>query len=264
MRVLKVVLDGITTSFRYPHFLVGRHPSLPMPPPSTVYGHICSAFGSFVDPSDLYFAYSFSYAGVGDDVEHLQIIQKVVTRKHVRRGTRSRRVRTNGEAVPANVIIQVGPVSRELLLFPHLELYVAANSERLLERLRQAFSSPAYPVVLGRSQDLCSYRLIELVELERSTDAYFEDALLPWEYRMRTTAGFMVRMPRFIDPTDRRRVIWGDYLVLTGRALLEEGPPGPTRVAVQKGKLEWVDPTTPPVRGRRRAVVWHSFVQEQE
>jgi len=264
MRVLKVVLDGITTSFRYPHFLVGRHPSLPMPPPSTVYGHICSAFGSFINPSGLCFAYSFSYAGVGDDVEHLQIIEKVMTRKRVRSGIRSRRVRKKGEAVPENIRVQVGPVARELLLFPHLELYVGANSEKLLDELRQAFSSPVYPVVLGRSQDLCSYRLIELVELERSTEAYFEHALLPWEYRMRTTAGFMVRMPRFIDPANRRRVVWGDYLVLTGRALLEEGPPGPTRVSAQNGKLEWVDPTTPPVRGRRRAVVWHTFVQEQE
>lgn len=263
MRVLKLVLDGVTTSFRYPHFLVGRHPSLPMPPPSTVYGHICSAYGSFVDASQLRFAYSFRYSGIGDDIEHVQTIERVLVYKRRRTGTRTKSAQGATRAVPPNLIVQVGPVSRELLLFPHLELYVAAKSEELLQELNQAFCRPAYPVVLGRSQDLCSYKSVEIVELERSTDAYFEDALLPWEYRLRTTAGFMVRMPKFIDPSDRRQVVWGDYLVLRGRALLEEGEPGPTRVSLSNGEAEWVDPTTTPVDRRRRAVVWHSFTQEE-
>ena len=50
MRVLKVTLEGITTSFRYPHFMVNVQPSYRMPPPATIYGHICSALGEWVSP----------------------------------------------------------------------------------------------------------------------------------------------------------------------------------------------------------------------
>ncbi len=60
MRVLKVVLEGITTSFRYPHFMMGVQPSFPMPPPATIYGHICSALGEWIDPKGLAFAYHFT------------------------------------------------------------------------------------------------------------------------------------------------------------------------------------------------------------
>ena len=33
MKVLKIVAEGLTTSFRYPHFMQQIHPSFQMPPP---------------------------------------------------------------------------------------------------------------------------------------------------------------------------------------------------------------------------------------
>lgn len=50
MQVLKIVLEGVTTSFRYPHFMLGVQPSFPPPPPATIYGHVCSALGEWVAP----------------------------------------------------------------------------------------------------------------------------------------------------------------------------------------------------------------------
>src|SRR5438105_3365290 len=74
MRVLKVVLEGVTTSFRYPHFMLGVQPSFPMPPPATIYGHVCSALGEWVDPTGLAFAYHFTGEGSGEDLEHIRVL----------------------------------------------------------------------------------------------------------------------------------------------------------------------------------------------
>lgn len=70
MRVLKVEGQGLTTSFRYPFFMVGQQPTFEMPPPATIYGHICSAVGDLVDPTSLQFAYWFDHAGNIEDLEH--------------------------------------------------------------------------------------------------------------------------------------------------------------------------------------------------
>ena len=47
MKVAKIGILAPVVSFRYPHFLVGKQVSYVMPPPSTIYGHIASAVGSF-------------------------------------------------------------------------------------------------------------------------------------------------------------------------------------------------------------------------
>ena len=80
MRVLKVVAEGITTSFRYPHFMQQIHPTFPMPPPATIYGHICSALGEWVSPEGVRFAYHFTHDGEVEDLEHI-IVLSVATGK---------------------------------------------------------------------------------------------------------------------------------------------------------------------------------------
>ncbi len=260
MKALKVVVDGVTTSFRYPHFLVGRHPSLPLPPPSTIYGHICSACGFLLAPDGLRFGYTFLKRGTGDDIEHLHVISEILVGRRGRVGKGG----AAGDDLALNLSAQVGPVGREIILFPHLELYITADDEVLFERVRTGFECPAYPVVLGRSQDLCSYRSVEVVCLEQSNAVYYEGTILPWSYRLRTTGGYMLRMAAFIDPESRRRVVWQDYLALPERAFLEPGPPLPRRVSAQEGDSEWVDPTAPMVGGKSRAVVWHSFAVSRD
>ncbi len=206
MRVLRVEAEGITTSFRYPHFLVGRQPSFRMPPPATIYGHICSAVGDLLDPTALRFAYIFRHGGVIDDLETLHIAS-------IGRGSMP-----NDRSLPKNLDVTTNPVPRELLIFPKLTLYLDAPA--LLDQLASAFRQPRYAVVLGRSQDLMSYRQVEIVEVDEEEGAYFEATLLPWSYRPRTRAGIGVTMPRFIDPNDRRRVTWSPFLVLEERVRL--------------------------------------------
>src|SRR5258708_7142170 len=75
MRVLKVVLEGETTSFRYPHFMFGVQPSFPLPPPATIYGHICSTMGEQVDLEGLRFAYHFTAEASFEDLEHVHVLE---------------------------------------------------------------------------------------------------------------------------------------------------------------------------------------------
>ncbi len=252
MEILKVELDGLITSFRYPHFLVGRHPSYRMPPPATIYGHICSALGECIKPYLLQFSYFFTYAGKGNDFEH---IYKVT----ISRGKLDKKwghVR--------NIELELDPISREILLFPKLTLYV--NAPRILDRLFEAFQNPRYAVVLGRSQDLATYKSVNIIKLENASKGYIENTLLPWSFRIRTTAGVSVLMPKFINPEDRRQVEWERYVMLEHRVFygIVEEKGVKTMLRYEDDEPFWIDPETPEIKGMKRAVIWHSFIREEK
>ena len=248
MEILKVELEGITTSFRYPHFIVGRHPSYRMPPPATIYGHICSTLGEWIDPKLLQFGYCFKYAGQGDDYEH---IYKVTVAK----GKLDKKW-----GYVKNIELELDPISREILLFPKLTLYIKAPS--LSDKLFEAFQRPCYAVILGRSQDLATYKNVNICKLEQASQGYFENTLLPWSFRTRTTAGTSVLMPKFINPEDRRQVTWEKYVILEHRVFFGIGEEKGVKTMIRyegDGPI-WTDPETPEIKGMKRAVVWHTFI----
>jgi CRISPR-associated protein Cas5t len=168
--VIKVVAEGPVTSFRYPYFIQGRHPTFEMPPPATIYGHICSAYGDWLPPESLRFAYHFQHAGRFTDYEHLHFREK------------------NGE-------LKLAPFNRDLLFNPRLALYV----DRL--DLLPYFHSPRYAVALGRSQDLMMYTSVGVVTLRRAEQTYFEGTLLSLDDAALLRGGYVaVTMPRYVDP----------------------------------------------------------------
>jgi CRISPR-associated protein Cas5t len=242
MRVLRVELEAPVCSFRYPHFLVGRQLTFDMPPPSTIFGHIASALGEWPDPRAVRFAYHFTSAGTGEDLEHQHIVTPT-----------SARPLPGGEPSAVNASVQ--PTRRQFLLGARLTLY--------LDRLdyRPAFEVPAFPVALGRSQDLASYTRVDEVELERSDRGYFEHTILPFEFRTRTGRGVTILMPRYIAPPPARDAAFERFVVLrepvyqappevaepSGNRRLLSGPGDPLEV--------WVDPESPERAGMRR-VVW--------
>jgi CRISPR-associated protein Cas5t len=138
MRVLKVVAEGLTTSFRYPHFMQEIHPSFQMPPPATIYGHVASALGEWFDPSGVQFAYHFTYEGSCKDLEHTIVLTPGVGY-------------LPGSKIPKVLEGNVTPFTRELLFRPRLTLYLNRPE------WESAFRSPHYVVTLGRSQDLFTY-----------------------------------------------------------------------------------------------------------
>lgn len=204
---VKVVMRGATTSFRYPHFLQGVQPTYEMPPPSTIYGHVCSAFGYPVDRAGLEFAVHFTYGAKQRDIEHTHL------------------------EVP---YIQANPFQREILFFPRLTLYLAAAD---LGPILQAFRAPHFPVVLGRSQDLMTYESVSVVTLQQAEQAYFEHTLIPAPLAVYFTRSIAVTMARHIDPISRQPE-WGYYAILKERQRYpdEDAPEGATFPPV------WVDP----------------------
>lgn len=237
--VIRIEMAGSVTSFRYPHFTQGYQPTFDMPPPSTIYGHICSAIGDLIDPRGWQFGYSFTHTGKFVDYkEHLHFDDP----------------------------IQPFPFDRELLFNPRLVLYITELG--LLDALRQ----PHYSLVLGRSQDLITYCSVEQVNLVRATAGYFEGTLLPLDMipRLNKTA-IAVTMPRYIDA--RRRVQWGNYGMLLEIAVypppidssvldLDDEEPG---LQFEGDDFQlWVDPdfVHPKNKSLKRAVWLHSFLEE--
>ncbi len=240
MRVLKVVAEGLTTSFRYPHFMQGMHPTFEVPPPATIYGHVCSALGDWIDPASFTFAYHFTHQGAFDDVEHVHVLAPAGGK-------------LPGTTLPKVLEGAVNPFKRSMLFKPRLTLYL--DRPDWLE----AFRSPRYTVVLGRSQDLFSYTGVTVVDLERSERAYFEHTLAPYQATQHTASGYVVLMPRYLDYARNRQPTFARYVVLKRRVtefLRFEGSPGVPEF--------WVDPTSPEIDGAHLGLWFHTFVGDYD
>jgi CRISPR-associated protein Cas5t len=251
MKALRIEMEGTVTSFRYPHFHVGRQPTYPMPPPATIYGHVCSAVGEWIEPDSLRFAYVFSFAGIGDDLELLHM--STVAGGKVDKAW----------GYSKNIEVQTNVLPREILLHPRLTLYLDTG-ESTAEWLG-FFRSPRFPVLLGRSQDLAAYRSVDVVELTQSDFGYFENTLLPWALRDRLPEGTTFQMPKFINPRSRSLVTWDRYVVLERRLWWpSKGSEAPraARLALPHDKdgQVWVDPESALWGPGHRIVTWHSWV----
>lgn len=243
MRVLKVVAEGLTTSFRYPHFMQVVHPSYPMPPPATIYGHICSALGEWFDPAGVRFAYTFTHAGEVRDVEHIIVVKPAT-------GT------LPGTRTPKVLEGNVNPFERQLLFRPRLTLYINRPE------WEAAFHSPRFAVVLGRSQDLFTYTSISVVDLEQADRAYFEHTLVPHEMALQMGRGITMLMPRFLDYANNRRPTFERYVVVQERVVLPNDDL-PRFDHLAYGPF-WIDPTAPSdAKGVGQGLAFLSFTEDE-
>ncbi len=240
MEAVRVQIEGITASFRYPHFLIGRQPTYSMPPPSTVFGQIAGALGEFPNPADLQFAYTFSCERSRvDDLELIWFVEPNTA--------------TQGKTKDYNLYATSNVLPREWLIRPRMTLYVKARD---LDRLYHAFREPRYTPTLGRSQDLVSYRRVDRVRLHPRTEGRFDSSLVPIEFRERLPFGASVLMPRFIDPGDRRNVTWAWYITLDQPVSVGPG----ARFEPQTDEVFWADPDArSDTDGRERLLAFHSF-----
>lgn len=240
MRVLKVVAEGLTTSFRYPHFMQGMHPTFEVPPPATIYGHVCSALGEWIDPTGIQFAYHFTHRGEFDDVEHVHVLSPAGGK-------------LPGTSIPKVLEGAVNPFKRKMLFQPRLTLYLNRPE------WETAFHSPRYTVVLGRSQDLFTYTSVSVVELEQAEKAYFEHTLAPYQTTLQMASGYVMLMPRFLDYSRNRQPVFARYVILNRRVtqLMQfEGQGAETHF--------WVDPTSPKVNDLPLGLWFHTWTGEYD
>lgn len=240
MRVLKITAEGLTTSFRYPYYMIGVQPTYEMPPPATLYGHIASALGEWFDPRGVRFAVRFSYL-----------------RKHVELETTYILSASGGSlkgfsGVPKTLEGEANPLKREILFFPRLVLYLNRPE------WESAFRSPRYAACLGRSQDLIAYRQIETLDLPEVQSAYFENTLLPYDFVRFTAAGHSVLMPRWLDISRRRHPAFERYLILQRRVHTRDLilPPNAALPPI------YADPSEPRLQDDPLGLVFHSWKDE--
>jgi len=237
MRVLKIIAEGLTTSFRYPHFMQGVQPTFDMPPPATIYGLICSVLGEWVSPNGLQFAYHFTFkTKKEDEVEHTHIL-----------AASTGKLKNSG--LPKVLEGNINPFKRHLLFFPRLVLYLNKPE------WEAAFKSPRYAVALGRSQDLLTFSQTSVMELEPSPRAYWESTLLPYEIGLRASRGVAVLMPKFVDYHRRREPTFERYIMLNGRVHTSEL----LRFQSDEPSSYWIDSQTSEMKGDRLGLVFHAF-----
>ncbi|MEW6179864.1 MAG: CRISPR-associated protein Cas5 [Chloroflexota bacterium] len=240
MRVLKITAEGLTTSFRYPYYLIGVQPTYEMPPPATLYGHVASALGEWFDPHGVQFAVRFSYQRKHAELETTYLL-----------GSASGKLKGHGN-VTKTLEGEANPLKREILFFPRLTLYL--NRPEWAE----AFRHPRYAVCLGRSQDLLTYRRIEVVELQLAQSVYWQDTLLPYEFVRFTAAGRSELMPRWLDVNRRRQPTFQRYLILQRRLHRRDLilPPDASLPPI------WADPTEPLIQGDSLGLAFHTWMED--
>ncbi len=216
MKVLKVISQAVTSSFRYPHVQIGKLPTFEVPPPATIYGHLAGVIGEWFDPGGLEFTYVFEHKGRAIDLE---------TGQPIERGSGKPSLKNRGWNYPVNVECAPNPQRREFLLHPRLTLYLR-GSDDLLNPLQKAFLSPAYAYVLGRSQDLATCLEAKFVDLTESREAFFSHTILPYSWRPWVSPGTTVRLPKSIDYARQREAAFDVYLQVLWPALkLYQGSP---------------------------------------
>jgi CRISPR-associated protein Cas5t len=209
-----------------------------------------------VDPTGIKFGYRFTHEGKGEDLEHVHTVSA---------GT-GKPLRQKGKvafAEPVNITGAINPLTREFLFLPKMTLYVGPVE------LIEVFRSPRYATILRRSQDLMSYKRVEVVELKRARRAYYEHTILPWEMQVRARRGVTVLMPRYVDYANGREPAFERYVVLQSRVVLR--PPEETQddlpdverpvIRYEGEEIEhWIDPDSPEYRGAKMGVWMHRFV----
>ncbi|HKX26236.1 MAG TPA: type I-B CRISPR-associated protein Cas5, partial [Blastocatellia bacterium] len=216
--------------------------TFPMPPPATIYGHLCSTMGEWVDPRGLEFSYVFTHDStmVDTDLEHCQILSVASTRSKFE--YQGRQYKTNLEGT-------INPFKRNFFFRPRLTLYL--NRPDWVDYFRH----PRHPVVLGRSQDLATYTRVAIVELVKRTEVYFEHTLLPFRWSVHTGRGIVLTMPRFLDYENNREPLFDRFVALLGLDFTQNW-----MRYEQQPINHWVDPETPERQGVQRGLVFHQFL----
>ncbi|WP_296884588.1 type I-B CRISPR-associated protein Cas5b [uncultured Methanobrevibacter sp.] len=149
MKFLRILIEGWTASFRYPTFISGFQPTLPVPPLSTIYGLLSAVKGDLVTPKDTSVGFVFESEAKSVDLETIYELKGLTGNK-------------------SNV------AKREFLFNPKLYLYLN-NLD-----FKEFFKKPYYPVLLGRSSDLAFVKEIKEVNLDKKADVNLGKTILPF------------------------------------------------------------------------------------
>jgi len=150
VELVRLKIEAMTASFRYPRFMIGYHPTFGVPPTSTIYGILSAAKGSLVTPEDTELGYVFEYQSKFVDLETFYQLEA----KNIKRAI-------------SNVM------KRQQLFNVTLWLYVREN-------IAKAVLDPKYPLFLGRSSDLAVISSYKKISLEHPGTTMLGKTCLPF------------------------------------------------------------------------------------
>lgn len=176
MQVARIQIQGWTASFRYPAFISGFQPTLPVPPLSTIYGLLSAAKGQLVTPSETKVGFVFLSETKAIDLETIYELHDTPLR--------------------ANTNV----VKREFLYNPQLYLYVEDTS------FLEYFRTPYYPLLLGRSTELAMVVKSALFELEERDDSRVGGSVFPFDTKLGLSGTIQALPTHFNNEIPRRAV----------------------------------------------------------
>ena len=172
MKLYRVLITAQTASFRYPNFISSNQLSIKAIPYTTIAGVVASATG---DDSlvDFKFSYIFRYQSSYVDLETIYKFEK------------------KGNSVNNKNVVQDPTFKREILYDCYLTLYFED------EKIANAFKSPIFQLLLGRSGDLARVVEVKEVEVIKSDKAILNGTVVPFnEFK---TSGEIYAMPKYFD-----------------------------------------------------------------
>ena len=182
MKFLRILIEGWTASFRYPTFISGFQPTLPVPPLSTIYGLLSAVKGELVTPEDTNVGFVFESEAKSVDLETIYELKGL-------KGNKS------------NV------AKREFLYNPILYLYVDDLG------FKKYFEKPVYPVLLGRSSDLAFIKQIKEIRMDMKTEVNLGKTILP--FGTEGAFGVIQALPtHFSDDIPRKAIGTRPYILM--------------------------------------------------
>ena len=172
MKLYRVLITAQTASFRYPNFISSNQLSIKAVPYTTIAGIVASATGDDT-LVDFKFSYLFRYQSSYVDLETIYKFKK------------------KGNSVNNKNVVQDPTFKREILYDCYLTLYFEDK------RIANAFKSPVFQLLLGRSGDLA--RVVEVKEIEviKSDKAILNGTIVPFnEFK---SSGEIYAMPKYFD-----------------------------------------------------------------
>mgnify|MGYP001053535193 CR=1 FL=1 len=196
MDALRVEIRAMTSSFRYPVFVVSYQPTYKIPPISTIYGFLSAAKGKKVSIYDVSIGYDFTSEGSGVDLERI--------------------LEYGGEGKNRPVsYLGSNIVKREFLYNCTLNLYISdLNFRKYLEK-------PCYTLLLGRQSDLAKIKRVDEVELIPKKNVEINNTIIPFDGEV---AGQVVSLPSdYTDEAERKPLEVRTYCIVESKQQIERG-----------------------------------------
>jgi len=172
MKLYRVLITAQTASFRYPNFISSNQLSIKAIPYTTIAGIVASATGDD-KLVDFKFSYIFRYQSSYVDLETIYKFEK------------------KGNSVNNRNVVQDPTFKREILYGCYLTFYFEE------EKIANAFKSPIFQLLLGRSGDLARVVEVKEVEVIKTDKATLNGTIVPFdEFK---SSGEIYAMPKYFD-----------------------------------------------------------------